>query len=580
MKRFSLLILVFTVHTSTAQTLKWAKQLKASWSVASPTVISDQYSNIYMMAPFEDSINIGTDTNPHYMYSGYSRGSFLAKYDSSGHLLWGKKIDGPNSSTHVSGIALDQSGHLYIAGSYTDSIEVNLGQQQASLKLSCKGRSDIFMLKLDTSGSTIWAKSWGGAGQDYAGSLLFDKTGDMYMMVSSDDDITLGNKTFMANTGSGHFEMILVKLDPQANPIWTKKFNADYYNLSGVIALTKSGNVIVAGNYDDSLWINHNWTMTGRNHQSAGAVFLAKFSSTGQFIWLKGFDVDIGQVRVHDMMINTKDKIILTGHFYGQGTDFDPDTSVHKIFNSPHPPGYNPKEAYVVALDTNGAFQTAKVFRSTGTVNGIGILRTYPSAILEGKNGETYINGYFYGKTDFDPDTSSYILSPNTNDLFMVKLDSNFKLQWAFNWGGSSVLRSFSFAIDPQNNIIGSGYFSDSLDCDPGAGSQYIYCSAPFVEHFLFKFNENSISTALPTEQVNDEIQLYPNPTSDMVWIEVKDPEDVQLKLFDQLGKLVKEKSLRNKRTNIKLPEQKGLYFLHIQSKNASQVKKIIKQNP
>ena len=91
---------------------------------------------------------------------------------------------------------------------------------------------------------------------------------------------------------------------------------------------------------------------------------------------------------------------------------------------------------------------------------------------------------------------------------------------------------------------------------------------------------ENAGSTASPTNQLNSETHLYPNPTEGMFTIELPWINDhAQLQVFDVAGKLLAEKQTRisiNQLNISNLPA--GVYFLKITAAEGQAVKKIWKQ--
>ncbi len=130
----------------------------------------------------------------------------------TGKTVWVRALPGFD----VVGVAVDKSGNTFAAGSFTGS-QVDFG---AGKKLtSSKGR-DLFVVKLDPSGNTLWAQSIGGTGgslainDEYASGIAVDPSGDVYVSGHSDSGtITFGNTTtkdaagfqiaFVAKLGGG-----------------------------------------------------------------------------------------------------------------------------------------------------------------------------------------------------------------------------------------------------------------------------------------------------------------------------------------------------------------------------------------
>ena len=87
--------------------------------------------------------------------------------------------------------------------------------------------------------------------------------------------------------------------------------------------------------------------------------------------------------------------------------------------------------------------------------------------------------------------------------------------------------------------------------------------------------------TIIPTNTINDFskkscIKLFPNPTSDLIFI--KNIHPAQLNIYDQSGLIIKTIKIKESDKTISLNELKpGMYFIEIVSNNYVEVLKIIK---
>lgn len=87
--------------------------------------------------------------------------------------------------------------------------------------------------------------------------------------------------------------------------------------------------------------------------------------------------------------------------------------------------------------------------------------------------GNVYTTGYFSGVKDFDPGPATFFLTADgggADDAYISKLDANGNFLWAKQLGGSSTNYSFSVEVDASGNVYSVGYFSGTVDFDPGAG--------------------------------------------------------------------------------------------------------------
>src|SRR5207237_544051 len=66
-------------------------------------------------------------------------------------------------------IALDSSGNIYVTGSFARSIDFDTGS--GTQTITSFGETDIFLLKLNSSGEVLWASHMGGERHDGGGDI-------------------------------------------------------------------------------------------------------------------------------------------------------------------------------------------------------------------------------------------------------------------------------------------------------------------------------------------------------------------------------------------------------------------------
>ena len=87
-------------------------------------------------------------------------------------------------------------------------------------------------------------------------------------------------------------------------------------------------------------------------------------------------------------------------------------------------------------------------------------------------SGNVYTTGYFQGTVDFDPGAGTFNLtSAGLQDIFISKLDAAGNFVWAKQLGGTLNDVGYSIALDTSGNVYTTGFFRDTVDFDPGAGT-------------------------------------------------------------------------------------------------------------
>jgi len=95
-------------------------------------------------------------------------------------------------------------------------------------------------------------------------------------------------------------------------------------------------------------------------------------------------------------------------------------------------------------------------------------------------------------------------------------------------------------------------------------------------------FNSTNVNQVGVKELFNDEnVSVFPNPATDKISISINDEsyQELTIKCYDILGKIVFEKSTFNKWIDIDVSQySKGVYVVQLQSKVANQFKTVTKK--
>lgn len=96
----------------------------------------------------------------------------------------------------------------------------------------------------------------------------------------------------------------------------------------------------------------------------------------------------------------------------------------------------------------------------------------YCYAVSSDKSGNVYSTGYFQGTADLDPGTgTSNFTSVGAQDVFVIKVDVAGNFVWARQIGGAGNDQGYAITTDTGGNIYAAGYFSGTVDFDPGTGT-------------------------------------------------------------------------------------------------------------
>jgi hypothetical protein len=133
----------------------------------------------------------------------------VTKIDGTGNIKWSTKIYYLDTGAYGDPfpIAVDNSGHVHLAGSYTD-IAI-LGK----FTLTSKGGPDGFLAKLDSSGNVVEALSTGGRLEDRITGIAIDGAGNRYVTGCFKEVATFGTTTLVSSGTSGRASNYIWKVD-------------------------------------------------------------------------------------------------------------------------------------------------------------------------------------------------------------------------------------------------------------------------------------------------------------------------------------------------------------------------------
>jgi len=372
---------------------------------------------------------------------------------------WAKQMGGPGSQSQGHSIATDASGNVYTTGAFNGTVDFDPGAGVFNLTSGVNGLSpDIFISKLSAAGDLIWAKQMGagtGTGSGGGYSIAVDASGNVYTtgFFGGTVDFDPGPGSFNL-TSSG--EIFISKLDVAGNFVWAKQMlTIAAISRDRLIVVDAAGNVYTAGTFAGTVDFDPGAGVFNLISAGFRDIFVSKLDAAGNFVWAKqmGGPGLADDARGYTIAIDGSGNIYTTGTFGGT-VDFDPGTGVFNLSSA------DAEDIFVSKLDAAGNFVWAK--QMSGIGDGAGF------SIAVGASGNVYTTGDFSGTVDFDPGAGVFNLSSAGADIFVSKLDAAGNFAWAKQMGGISDNVGFSIAVDASENVYTTGYFSGTVDFDPG----------------------------------------------------------------------------------------------------------------
>jgi len=150
---------------------------------------------------------------------GIGSDAYLVRTDADGDTLWTRWYGGSSDEKVYSVQQTSDGGFIFAGRTFSFGA----------------GESDFYLVKTDAGGDTIWTRTYGGPGSDEARSVV----------QTLDGGYVIAGET--GSFGAGHLDVYLVKTDMNGDTLWTRTYGGVPNDQAYSIRQTSDGGYIVAG---------------------------------------------------------------------------------------------------------------------------------------------------------------------------------------------------------------------------------------------------------------------------------------------------------------------------------------------
>jgi len=455
------------------------------------------------------------------------------------------------------------------------------------------GFTDVYLIKTDSKGDTLWTKAFGGSTYDEGNAVR--QTSDLgYIIAGSTNSF-----------GNGGYDVYLIRTDMNGNMLWSKTYGGTDNDYGYDVKQTTDGGFIITGKTLNFGAINHDvyviktngdgdllWTkvfgkegddfaysvqqtsdggyIIGGNRGTVG-FYLVKTTSAGDSLWTKAFYIgNTSHINtIYSVQQTSDDGYVITGNNYAM-------------------------DIFLAKISSNGTIQWSKTIG--------GDAQDYALSVRQTTDG-----GYIIGGWTMSFPVGSY-------HSLLVRTNSIGELVWARTYlgGGSSPIgysvqqtADGGFILLGSTSGVGAGLWDmymvkmdengNSGSCNQGSVTPVVttvttlskfstaVSSGGTVTTPATKVGKGGIVTTLCStvgfsERIdNNSLIVYPNPFTDELLIKGTQQEGILI-LFDRNGKEILRTITFNNETRINTESLiSGIYLLNYISERKSSSIKVMK---
>ncbi|NEN23122.1 T9SS type A sorting domain-containing protein [Cryomorpha ignava] len=440
--------------------------------------------------------------------------------------------------------------------------------------------------------------------------------GEGITQLSNGDYISCGNQVYQDTLANYVGDAVIRRMDVNGNELWSINYsdpNSAYQDLSFYsIIKTMDGNLVIAGVSDYGFQNDYK------------DAYLAKINTDGDILWQHNYGGSFAQGLVK--VVETSEGGLLSVGANHTATSANSQAlyaiktdafgNVEWVYT--HPDGLHPSirhQAYSVAETPDGNYIiSGKVTSTISTPEGIYAVALDNTGNLLWNNTYDYFGGQ--GRVVFIKNNGNILVcgwyAPNwiarpliieldANGVFLNDYEFNYDntiREWAYSYykDDFDVVTMLSFDIESNYRIIQIDNAFDivwdrfiTYDSGTAAEGHHIkktndngfICTGTSIiqgdiQAVAFKVDENGVlSTPHLSNQLN-QINIFPNPASDLLHISInRDAKVLRITLLDLNGKRIKQFELFERQLDIS-GISGGQYFLKVEFDNSVVTEKII----
>ncbi len=384
----------------------------------------DSDGNFYIAGNFTGTFTIGSQT----LSSETHTVLFVAKFSPTGQFLWVRQSMGSGATPGIASlksISTDASGNLFICGQFKYKLGFGI---QGSTSLNSPTTNDIFVAKMNASGTFLWAVQAGGSElDDTANSICISADGNPILCGSFSGYANLFGSSV---DSSGSTDIFVAKLSSEdGSRLQLSTYGGISADTASSVCAISPDSFAICGSYTGSIAFGSSIL-----NKVGKEGYVCMLNSNLSPLWAKSSEGTGSQEC--DAVVSNNTSIFISGR-YSSAVSFDSSiTTLPNIGNA----------IFASRLDLSGNYTWVK---SVGAVSNLN--RTW-SSFVNG-DAELFMAGSY-------SNTFGTLESAGSTDGFVLKLDSSGDVLWAQSLGGTGVDIAYSLCGNTSGKMLCTGYYN------------------------------------------------------------------------------------------------------------------------
>jgi len=311
------------------------------------------------------------------------------------------------------------------------------------------GSSDIYLVKTDPGGDTVWTRTYGGTDDDRGLSVQETSDGG-YILVGVTNSF-----------GAGEYDVYVIQTDPDGDTLWTRTYGGTDDDGGLSVQETSDGGYIVVGatesfgGGDQDIYLlnidregNSLWSKTYGGSGDDTGYWVRKTSDDAYIIAGSTYSFGAGNSDVYLIEANSDGDTVWTRTYGGPG--WERGNSVEQTADGGYIVGASTGgDVYLIKVDSLGEVLWTRTYGVTHSDGG--------KSVQQVRDGGYIIVGYTSSPTD-------------RVDSYLIKTDVNGNALWTKTYGGGSY--DFMFSVQQTSD---GGYIVAGFTSSFGAGRSDVW---------------------------------------------------------------------------------------------------------